>query len=161
AALALLDSPPLQRRVAAAWAGGFSPQVQVAAPRCAARNEIIRLGYFSADYHDHATTYLAAGLFEAHDRRRFQVLAFSFGPQVDDGMRRRVATGCDEFLDVSGLADRDVARLSRDKQIDIAVDLKGFTQNSRPGIFPHRAAPVQLSYLGYPGTMAASYMDYL
>ncbi|HKF96815.1 MAG TPA: tetratricopeptide repeat protein [Steroidobacteraceae bacterium] len=162
AALALFDSPRLQRLVAASWAGtSCPPEDEVAALRGRPPNAMIRLGYFSADYHDHATTYLAAGLFESHDRRRFRLVGFSFGPKTDDGMRRRVASACDEFIDVSGLADRDVARLSRDKQIDIAIDLKGFTQNSRPGIFAHRAAPVQVSYLGYPGTMAAPYMDYL
>jgi predicted O-linked N-acetylglucosamine transferase (SPINDLY family) len=162
AALALLDSPHLQHKVAARWVRERCPP-RIESPPLPAqpRGALIRLGYFSADYHDHATTYLAAGLFEAHDRRRFRVVAFSFGPQARDGMRTRVAAAFDEFVDVGGLSDGEIARLSRDRQIDIAVDLKGFTQNSRPGIFAQRAAPLQVSYLGYPGTMAAPYVDYL
>ncbi|MBV8308174.1 MAG: tetratricopeptide repeat protein [Gammaproteobacteria bacterium] len=162
AALALLDSPDLQRRAAASWVTAAGPtEAEPLAARAPRGDGVIRLGYFSADYHDHATTYLAAGLLEAHDRRRFRIVGFSFGPPAHDHMRRRVAMACDEFLEVNGLGDREVAALSRARGIDIAIDLKGFTQNSRPGIFAARAAPVQVSYLGYPGTMAAPYMDYL
>jgi predicted O-linked N-acetylglucosamine transferase (SPINDLY family) len=118
------------------------------------------VGYFSADFSNHATLHLLAGLFEHHDRVKFEVTAFSFGPESQDPMRRRLEAAC-EFIDVRERPDREVALLARERQIDIAVDLKGFTQDCRPGIFALRAAPVQVSYLGYPGTLGAPYMDYL
>ncbi len=162
AALALSDSAALQRRAAAAWvreecpADDDPPAIAMRAPR-----QRIRLGYFSADFHDHATLYLMAGLLELHDRVQFEVTAFSFGPAARDPLRRRAEAACERFIDVREKTDREVACLARALQIDIAVDLKGFTEHSRPGIFAARAAPLQLSYLGYPGTMAASYIDYL
>jgi predicted O-linked N-acetylglucosamine transferase (SPINDLY family) len=121
----------------------------------------IRLGYYSSEFRDHATTRLMAELFELHDRNRFELVGIDFGPAADDAMRRRVAACFDRFVDARGISDRDVARLSRDLEIDIAVDLKGFTEDARPGIFAERAAPVQVSYLGFPGTMGAGYIDYI
>ena len=122
----------------------------------------IRIGYYSADYQNHATMHLMAELFEKHDRSTFEIVAFSFGPdRKDDAMRQRVVSAFDRFIDVRTKSDQEIAELSTELQIDIAVDLKGFTKDSRPGIFSFRAAPVQVSYLGYPGTMGAGYMDYL
>ena len=125
------------------------------------RGDRIHIGYFSADFHDHASAYLIAQLFELHDRSRFRVTAFSFGPDSSGAMRRRLNAACDEFIDVRGRSDAEVARLARNMSVDIAVDMKGFTQDHRAGIFARRAAPVQVNYLGYPGTMGAPYMDYL
>jgi len=125
------------------------------------RHDKIRLGYFSADYHAHATSRLMAGLFEQHDRARFEVVGFSFGPDKKEAMRDRVAASFDRFIDVRDRSDRDVALLARNLEIDVAVDLKGFTTDSRWNIFAHRAAPLQVNYLGYPGTMGADYIDYI
>ncbi len=121
----------------------------------------IRLGYFSADLYQHATANLMAGLFEQHDRSRFDVLALSFGPSKTDAIRRRLESAFDQFHDVGHLSDTAIADLAVRLGIDIAIDLKGFTQHARTGIFAQRVAPVQVNYLGYPGTMAANYMDYL
>lgn len=121
----------------------------------------IRIGYFSADFHNHATMYLMARLFELHDRSRFEIHAFSYGPDVQDEMRARLIANVDGFHKVSGLQDDAVAKLARSKGIDIAVDLKGHTQDSRLGIFAHRAAPLQVGYLGYPGTTGSDFIDYL
>jgi predicted O-linked N-acetylglucosamine transferase (SPINDLY family) len=126
-----------------------------------ARRDKIRVGYYSADFHNHATSYLVAELFERHDRSKFEILGFSFGMDVSDAMRRRVSGAMDRFLDVRTMPDLEVTLLSRELEVDIAVDLKGFTQDCRTGIFAGRAAPIQVSYLGYPGTMAADYIDYL
>ncbi|CAN5524778.1 tetratricopeptide repeat protein [soil metagenome] len=126
-----------------------------------ARSARIRLGYFSADFHDHATAWLMAQLFELHDRTRFELVAFSFGPDVKGGMRSRLESSFDQFHTVRGKSDREVALLARKLGIDIAVDLKGYTQNARPGIFAFRPAPLQVSYLGYPGTMGAPFIDYI
>src|SRR5258706_3553668 len=125
------------------------------------RHDRIRLGYFSADFQNHATAYLMAGLFERHDRAKFEVIAFSFGRPTKDTMRTRLERSFDRFIEASALSDKDVALLARNLEIDIAVDLKGFTQDSRTGIFANRAAPIQVNYLGYPGTMGADYIDYL
>jgi len=121
----------------------------------------IRLGYFSADLYHHATANLMAGLFEQHDRSCFEVIAFSFGPSKADAMRRRLEGAFDQFHDVGYLSDSGIAELATRIGIDIAIDLKGFTQHARSGIFAQRVAPLQVNYLGYPGTMAADYIDYL
>ena len=121
----------------------------------------LRVGYFSADFRNHPVAYLTAGLFETHDRHKFTIIAFSFGPPAEDAMRARLEAAFDEFIDVRGKTDREIAQLAQAKGIDIAVDLMGMTSDSRTGIFAERAAPVQVSYLGYPGTMGAEYIDYL
>jgi predicted O-linked N-acetylglucosamine transferase (SPINDLY family) len=121
----------------------------------------IRVGYYSADFHNHATAFLMAELFELHDKSKFEFYAFSFGPNINDDMRQRLSSSFYQFIDVTNTSDRDVAILSRQMGIDIAVDLKGYTQDSRANIFAKRCAPIQVSYLGYPGTMGVDYMDYI
>jgi len=159
--LLMSDSPGLQRRAASAWVRSEFPQRLSAEGEKYPRHSKIRVGYFSADFHVHATMYLIAQLFEEHDRSCFDIAAFSFGPDNQDSMRSRIRAACADFHDVRHQSDADIAMLARSLQIDIAVDLKGLTQFSRPGIFAHRAAPLQASYLGYPGTMGANYIDYL
>jgi predicted O-linked N-acetylglucosamine transferase (SPINDLY family) len=161
-AIALVDSPAVQRQAAEIWVKASCP-ASAALPQIEKRprGERIRIGYYSADLHTHATAFLMAGLFECHDRRHFEVIAFSFGPASEDDMRKRLVAAFDQFIDVRGKSDREVAELSRVLGIDIAVDLKGFTADDRAKIFALRAAPVQVSYLGYPGTMGAPYIDYL
>jgi predicted O-linked N-acetylglucosamine transferase (SPINDLY family) len=124
-------------------------------------HEKLRVAYLSADFHNHATAYLMARLFELHDRSRFEIFAYSFGPQGSSEMRERLLKSFDHFIDVRRNSDREVAQLLRDSEIDIAVDLKGYTANCRPGILAQRTAPVQVSYLGYPGTLGAHYVDYI
>jgi predicted O-linked N-acetylglucosamine transferase (SPINDLY family) len=160
--LTLRDSAALQKAAAEKWVREEYPaRFPAAAAHNRARGERIHIGYFSADYHDHATSYLIAQLFELHDRARFRVTAFSFGPDSRGVMRRRLEAACEGFIDVRRRSDAEVAQQARDMGVDIAVDLKGFTQDHLTGIFAHRAAPVQVNYLGYPGTMGAPYMDYL
>ena len=120
----------------------------------------IRVAYVSADFHNHATTYLMAERFELHNPEEFEVYAFSYGPDSNDEMRRRVKSAVNTFIDVRLMSDEEIALLARHHEIDIAVDLKGFTLDYRLGIFAFRAAPIQLSYIGYPGTLGASYIDY-
>ena len=125
------------------------------------KNKKIRVGYFSADFHNHATGYLMAELFELHDKSRFELVGFSFGPITNDEMRRRLEKSFDQFIEAGDKSDMGIVQLSRGLNIDIAVDLKGFTQDARTGIFANRAAPIQVNYLGYPGTIGADYMDYI
>ena len=121
----------------------------------------IRVAYVSGDFHTHATSFLIAELLELHDRSAFDVFGVSFGPDDGSPLRRRVLDACDQCLEAREKSDAEVAAWLRQREIDIAVDLKGYTAFSRPGIFAHRPAPVQVSYLGYPGTMAAPFIDYL
>ncbi|MBT8609168.1 tetratricopeptide repeat protein [Polynucleobacter paneuropaeus] len=122
----------------------------------------IRVGYFSADYRKHPTAHLTAELFEPHDRSLFELYAFSFrDPAQDDSMRKRIKTAFDHFYEVEYKSDQEIAQLARDSEIDIAIDLGGHTQFARSGVFACRAAPIQVNYLGYPGTMGAPYIDYI
>ena len=125
------------------------------------KKQKISLGYFSADFYNHATSHLIAELIELHNKKKFELVAFSFGPNIHDESRQRLEGAFHHFIDVSGISDQEVALLSRKMGIDIAIDLKGYTQDSRPGIFSYRAAPIQVNYLGYPGTMGSHYIDYL
>jgi protein O-GlcNAc transferase len=139
----------------------YPPAAEPASQSARAAHDRIRLGYFSADFHGHATSYLMAELFEVHDRARFDVTAFSFGPEDDGDVRQRLAASFERFIDVRNETDHAVAALARKLEIDIAVDLKGFTVDGRTGIFARRAAPIQVGYLGFPGSMGADYFDYL
>lgn len=162
ALLPLPSSAAQQRHCAEIYAAAEFPPA--AAPLWQGESyghERIRLGYFSADFFDHATAFLMAELFERHDRTRFEVFAFAFDAPADSPMRARLAAGIEHFIDVSDLDDRAIAALARQHEIDIAIDLKGFTQHARSGIFAQRCAPVQVNYLGYPGSMGAPYIDYL
>jgi len=160
--LTLFDDPTLQRRAAELWSASFAPPNSALGEPALRKNRTkIRIGYFSADFHEHATAHLIAEMLELHDKDQFEILAFSYGPDIRDPMRFRLARSGVEFMDVRNLSDLDLVRLARHKEIDIAVDLKGLTAGARPGIFALRPAPICVSYLGYPGTMGAPYIDYL
>jgi predicted O-linked N-acetylglucosamine transferase (SPINDLY family) len=170
---ALMDSPSLLLSAAQIWVRdricdkrGMDPDLERTAegPRAAASprgSGKIRIGYFSADFRTHPVAYLAAGLFEHHDRTKFEVTAFAFGPKASDPMLARLTKAFDRFIDVRQKSDLEVAALARDLHLDIAVDLNGFTEHCRTKIFAARAAPIQINFLGYPGTMGAEFMDYL
>ena len=160
--LAMSDDPILHRQASEIFAHYQYPSNSTLGPIAKhPKGEKIRIGYFSADFHNHATGYLLAELIELHDKKQFELIGISFGPNQDDEMRTRLKKSFDQLIDASAMSDIEIAQLSRDLKIDIAVDLKGFTQNCRTGIFAYRAAPIQLSYLGYPGTMSTNYIDYL
>ena len=160
--LALTTSLPIQRKVSEIWVNDKYPYNPSLGPITKLqRSNKIRIGYFSADFHNHATSQLMADLFETHDKSRFELIAFSSGPDLQDKMRKRVSDAFDQFIDVRMMSDKSVAELSRNLCIDIAIDLKGLTQDSRFGIFSYRVAPIQVSYIGYPGTLGAGYIDYV
>lgn len=165
-ALTLLDSTALQTRAARTWFEAKHPKVDAAGAFGPARpprpaGQRIRIAYVSADFHDHATSHLLAGLIEAHDRRRFEVLGLSYGPDTGDAVRRRIAAAFDRFVDVREASDDEVVRLAREMEVDIAIDLKGVTRDARPGLFAARCAPLQAAYLGFPGSMAVDFIDYV
>ena len=125
------------------------------------RHDRIRLAYVSADFHAHATAVLMAGVFEQHDHSRFETIAISFGRDDGSRLRGRVANAFDSFIDARGKSDGEIAQTIREREIDIAIDLKGYTSEARPTVFSLRPAPIQVNYLGFPGTMGAPFMDYL
>jgi len=159
---ALIDSPELQRKATEIYANDKFP-ISNALPKIGRypKHKKIRIGYFSADFREHPVSTLTVGLYEKHDRNQFEVFAFSFGPDTNDEMNLRVKTGVDNFYDVRVMSYKDIAMLGRSLELDIAIDLGGFTQNARTGIFAMSVAPIQLSYIGYLGTMGAKYYDYL
>ncbi len=160
--LSLIDSPQLQRQASEiAVRAECTPQRTLPPFARRPRHERIRVGYFSADLHSHAVTVLTAELFETHDRSRFETIAFSLGANVRDSARERIEPAFDRFLWVGAQSDYEVAQLARQLEVDIAVDLGGYTGDARPRILALRAAPIQVSYLGYLGTMGGEFMDYL
>lgn len=157
AALAIFDIPALHRRCAVLSAPpAVTPPVWPVRPA----GERIRIAYLSSDLHEHATARLLAGVLEAHDRSRFEIFAVSYGPETGGPMQARLKTACEHWIEARGLSDAAIAALCREAGIDIVVDLKGYTQDGRPGLLAHRAAPAQVSWLGYPGTLGA-HADYV
>lgn len=157
--LSLIDDPNLHRKAAEIWTRAKHPMT--AAAPAATRHEKIRIGYFSPDFCEHPVATLMAGVFESHDRARFDCTAFSFGPDTGDAMQQRLRGAFDRFIDVREKSDADVATMARALGIDIAVDLAGYTADSRAGTFAARAAAVQINYLGFGGTMGADFIDYI
>lgn len=161
----VMDSTPRQQRLAAEISvrfefGAIQPfPVSTRAPRPA--GERLRIGYASGDFQHHATAMLMTEVLEKHDRNRFDVFLYSYG--LDDGTawRRRMMSSIEHWVDGSQMSDLELARRIRDDGIDIAVDLKGFTRASRMKIFAYRPAPIQVAWLGFPGTCGADFIDYV
>jgi protein O-GlcNAc transferase len=121
----------------------------------------LKIGYFSADFYSHATMYLMAGLLRDHDSKQFELYAYSYGRSKTGDLRKRAERDVDHFFDVTDLADREIIDLAHSHGLDIAIDLKGYTQHTRSAVFQYRLAPIQINYLGYPGSMGASFIDYI
>lgn len=121
----------------------------------------IRLGYLCGEFRAQATMYLAAGLFEQHDRSRFEVIAFDNSREDGSAMRKRVSAAFDKFIPIQSLSDREAARQIAAEEIDILVNLNGYFGALRMGVFAHRPALIQVNYLGFPGSLGADYMDYI
>jgi predicted O-linked N-acetylglucosamine transferase (SPINDLY family) len=157
----LVDDLSVQRRLAEKFcnsryvvASGQIDKLETAKAR-------ITIGYFSSDIYNHATICLAAEFLESHDKNRFKTILFNFSHKSHPDVRDRMARAFDEVLDVRMLSDVEIAALARHRGLDVAVDLKGHTLNSRTGIFARRTAPIQINFLGYPGTMGAPFIDYI
>ena len=129
------------------------------APRDPGRR--IRIGYLSSDFQEHPAAYLVTELLELHDRARFEVYAYSYGPRDDGATRQRIISAVDHFVDIAWEPDDLAVERIRNDDIDILVDLKGYTVGDRLGIMARRASPVQVTWLGYPGTTGTPFIDYL
>jgi predicted O-linked N-acetylglucosamine transferase (SPINDLY family) len=160
--LAATNSPELQRKAAEIYARARYP-LNNAIPKIAKRQRRnkICIGYFSADFRKHPGAYTMVEMLERHDHSKFEIIGFSFSPESEYELKSRLEPAFDKFIDVNSYKDIDVARLARNMEIDIAIDRNGFTNYCRPNIFAARAAPLQVSYKAYPGTMGTDYIDYL
>ncbi|MEP6942701.1 MAG: UDP-N-acetylglucosamine-peptide N-acetylglucosaminyltransferase [Betaproteobacteria bacterium] len=157
-AVALLDDPATQREVIRAWSGATLPRTQ-APSRLSRRGNRLRVGYLSSDFHDHATAHLMAGLFEQHDRARVETFAYASDGDDGSAMRRRVQAAFDHWRDIRLLDDRRAAQVISADALDVLIDLKGHTDGNRLPVLARRPAPVQLHYLGFPGTLAFEAID--
>ena len=157
----LSDSLEEQLECARIWARGRCPATTPLWRGERYAHNRIRIAYLSADFRAHATAFLMAGVFEKHDRSLFEVTAISWSADDRSTIRGRLANAFDHFVDVSDKTDTEAAQVVRDMEIAIAIDLKGYTNESRPAILAHRPAPVQAQYLGFPGTMGVDFIDYL
>ena len=155
------DDPQLLHDAAAHFFQDQVPTPPAPRPALRPRDGKIRLAYLSSDFQTHATAWLLADLIERHDRARFEVIGVSWGADNGGTFRHRLAQGFDRFLDIREQTDADAAAQLRGMNVDIAIDLKGFTQGSRPGIFNLRPAPLQVNWLGFPGGMASPVHDYI
>ncbi|MDN3278155.1 tetratricopeptide repeat protein [Frankia sp. RB7] len=155
------SSPAHQLTCAETYVANVTPERGAAISGTRSPASRLRVAYLSADFRNHATAHLMAGVFEEHDRKRFEISAISYGPDDRGEMRDRLKAAFERFEDVNHLPDEDVVELIRQLDIEVLVDLGGFTAGARPKILARRAAPIQVSYLGFPGTMGASYVDYV
>ena len=149
-----------QRQCAEAWTARIAPAAPPSGPAMLNSGRL-RIGYLSADFHTHATAFLAAGLFEQHDRARFEIVGYSTGPDDRSPMRERLTRAFDRFVDAAGWPALRLATAIRNDAIDVLVDLKGHTENGPPSVLALRPAPIQVHYLGYPGTLGGNLADYL
>lgn len=157
-ALAMPDAPEVQKRLGQLAAinhfgVGLLDQAPLADPAARPARDRLRVAYLSADFFDHATMHLMAGVLAAHDHSRFAIQLYSYGPAADDDYRRHAEASADLFRDIRNLSDTDAAAQIVADGVDILVDLKGYTQDARLGITARRPAPVIVSWLGYPGTL--------
>ncbi len=160
--LAISSSPEDQLQCANLWvAEKFAPSQNPVWLGERYIHDRIRVAYMSADFHQHATACLMAGMFESHDKSRFEITAISIGPDDNSEMRRRLRHCFEHFVDARALSDEEIVSRIRGLEIDILIDLKGFTRDARTNVFARRPAPIQVNYIGYPGTMGASYIDYI
>ena len=160
--LAISSSPNDQLQCAKLWIAEKFPASDASVWQGQRFNhDRIRVAYVSADFRHQPMSYLLAGLFECHDRSRFETMALSLGPDDQSEIRKRLETAIERFIDVRELRDDQIAGLISESEVDILIDLMGFTAMARTGIFARRPAPIQVSYLGYPGTMGTDYIDYI
>jgi protein O-GlcNAc transferase len=160
--VAIPSTPPEQLQCARTWAAGNFRHVGARVTHGARPDDgRVRIAYLSADFHQHATARLMAGVFEQRDRTRFEITGVSVGPNDQSAMRRRIEAAFERFVDARPHGDDQIADLIRALNVDILVDLKGYTQDARTGVLARRPAPIQVNYLGFPGTIGADFIDYI
>lgn len=156
----LCDDPARQLQCARGFASAVAAGWQAPA-RSPRRSDKIRIAYLSPDFRVHAVAFLAAEVFELHDRARFDLVGLSLGPDDKSEIRSRIFSAFGQIHDVRHETDDEIARLVHRLEVDILVDLGGYTEQGRLGVLARRAAPIQVNYLGYPGTLGAPFVDYI
>jgi protein O-GlcNAc transferase len=166
--LSVARSDDLARNLAVAKAWGRQIERRMAGgenwqfvDRRATKDHRIRVGYLSWDFHDHATGHLMRSLFKAHDRSAFEIYAYSYGPDDSSAYRKKIESDCDHFIDIRDWDHTAAARRIHDDRIDVLIDVKGHTRHNRLEICARRPAPVQVTYLAFPGTSGAAFFDYI
>ena len=160
---AIVETPADAQACARIWAEAKYPQMTAPRHDPAARKDAkkIRIGYLSGEFRQQATAILMAGLYERHDRDRFEIIALDSGVNDGSEMRERLEKSFDQWIDIARLSDAEAAKAVRDAGIDILVNLNGYFGEARMGVCAHRPAPLQVNYLGFPGTLGAPYIDYI
>lgn len=162
AALSTIDNPQILQGIAKKYA---AQRIQLfdgsALAKISGPGKKIRIGYFSSDFYEHPVSLLTLGFVESHCKDDFEIHAFSLAPIVEDAITKRLRKSCDYFHTVENFSDKEVVELARNLQIDVAINLNGYTDSARLEIFSMRVAKVQASYIGFLGTMGADYFDYL
>ena len=160
--LLFLNSPSLQKKVAEIYIKAkYNSKNNLKSFDEKLQNKKIRVGYYSADFREHVMSDLLIHLFKCHDKSKFELIGFSFIPGKPDLMHNEIKKKFDQFFDVSLKTDKEIAKLSQDMNVDIAVDLMGLTTHSRTGIFTECCAPIKINFLGYPGTLGTNCHDYI
>jgi len=159
--LSLFDSPQIQKNASIIWCEDKFFKSKYIYFENKKNNKKVRIGYYSADFGEHAMSYLLANLFELHDKSKFEIIAFSFVNHSESKIGKRVSNSFNKFFDVSLKSDEEIVELSKNLNIEIAVDLMGFTKKNRFSIFHKRCSPIQVNYLGYPGTLGNTNIDYI
>jgi len=159
--LATPSSPIQQKRCAIIYTKFNAPLAERLFSHKRKSHKKVRLGYVSSDFREHAVATLIAGLIEEHDRQKFEIIGISLFEATNDPMRARLKAAFDKFFDVHNLTEKEIAELIFHNEIDIVIDLNGFTRLHKTKIFSYRPAPIQVNFLGYPGTLGAEYFDYI
>ena len=160
--LSLEDDPARHLLRAQNYVKHKFPQKSAVIPaRPVQRPERLRIGYFSADFHNFPGMYLMAGMLEQHDRSKFEIFAFSYGPKTNDEMQKRIIAAVDHFIDIQNMPTTAVRECALEHKLDIALHRNGHTKNGRTELFAERLAPIQINYLGYPGTLGTDFIDYI
>jgi predicted O-linked N-acetylglucosamine transferase (SPINDLY family)/ubiquinone/menaquinone biosynthesis C-methylase UbiE len=162
ALMAICDSAEDHFKAAKIFAAGYCPRQPISLWQGDQyHHDRIRIAYVSPDFREHPVGHLMAGVFEHHDKSRFETIAISLGMDDQSRLRERMLKAFDHFIDARLMGSRQIAEKMREMEVDIAIDLAGYTSDSRIDVFAYRPAPVQVGYLGYPGTLGTDYMDYI
>ena len=160
--LLTLDDPELQLRTSKNLTNKIYPENNILGPIFKrAKKEKIRIAYIAASFNKSSLTYLISGLFKFHDKKNFEVIGITFNSPQKDEVNKNIEIDLSQLIDLTGKSDIEIAKYCRNVELDIAIDLNGLSTDMRIGIFAYRIAPVQINFLGYPGTIGASYYDYI
>jgi|SaaInlV_165m_DNA_1040744.scaffolds.fasta_scaffold04042_3 protein O-GlcNAc transferase len=159
--LSLVDDPQKHKENSILFANTYVPILSNNFKTKTTDNSKINIGYFSADLNAHAVSQLMHKMLRIHDKKKFQIFCYAFGLKKKDELHKNIEQNVDVYRDIGNISDHEAALLARKDKIDIAIDLQGYTGKQRSGIFANRAAPIQINYLGYPGTMGAKFIDYI